>query len=270
MVAISNPAYLASPSSLNLDELRSAPEIGVESDHVQITARYSSTVLFFKVGDISVTADLTPTSYRAETTIRAAGLAALFADIDIQADVSGLLGPGGAAPERYGLVNTTPSKSRSVEMRFPEGVAVATATPPFGSLGDPPASEIDRTQVLDPMTAFFILSGLVPGIAEANCSGSLPVFDGKQRYEIRLRAAGTQRIRTEAWSGEARICEAWYFPVSGYDPEDYPTEREMRYPLLIWLATFADNQIQIPVRIFTRAGLGGVTIEARSIELTEG
>ena len=237
---------------------------------MRISARYSSTVLIFKVGEISVAADLTPTSYRAETTIRAAGLAALFADIDIQADVSGLLGPGGAAPERYGLVNTTPTKSRSVQVQFPDGVAVATATPPFGSLGEPPASEADRTRVLDPMTAFFILSGIVPGIAEANCSGTLPVFDGKQRYEIRLRAAGTQRIHTEAWSGEANLCEAWYFPVSGYDPEDYPTEREMRYPLLIWLATFADNQIQIPVRIFTRAGLGGITIEARSIEFTEG
>jgi hypothetical protein len=120
-----------------------------------------------------------------------------------------------------------------------------------------------------PMTAFFALSETLAMGERAACEGRVPVFDGKQRYNLRLEPGGREQIRTRAWSGEASVCRAWYEPVSGYDPEDYPTEAEMRQPLTIWLAPLLDGQLQLPVRIYTRAGLGGVTIEAKTIELEE-
>ena len=244
------------------------PDDGVGAP-VRISAGYSSSVLVFRVGTIVLNADITETDYRADVTIRAAGLASLFSDLDLRANVEGHLTPAGPVPVHYGHNETTPSKTRLLDVDFTENVALAHADPPFGSLGIPPASTADRTGVLDPMTAFFALSETLAMGERAACEGRVPVFDGKQRYNLRLEPGGREQIRTRAWSGEASVCRAWYEPVSGYDPEDYPTEAEMRRPLTIWLAPLLDGQLQLPVRIYTRAGLGGVTIEAKTIELEE-
>jgi len=233
---------------------------------VQVRAVYASSVLMLKVGEVTLEAEFGPDRYRASSFVEAAGLAALFTDFDIRAEVEGRRGAGGTRPDRYAHVERTGRKVRSVEVQFGSGAAVSVAEPPFGSLGQPPASRADRTGVIDPMTAFFRLSDRMSARGGPGCSGRLPVFDGKQRYNLRLEDGGTRQARTRAWTGEVRVCNAYYEPVSGYDPEDYPSASELRHPLSIWIASFPAAGVSMPVRLHTRAGLGGVTIEATSLE----
>ena len=234
---------------------------------VRLRARYSSSVLVFKVGEVELEAVFSPDHYEAQGTVGAAGLAALFTDFDIRAEVSGARNGEGIRPQHYAHVERTGDKVRSVTVSFEDDLARSQAEPPFGSWGVPPASAAERTGVLDPITAFFALSDALSGSSDAACAGRIPVFDGKQRYDLRLEDAGTARVRTAAWRGEARVCEAYYEPVSGYDPEDYPSASELRHPLTIWLAAFPEAGLHLPVRLHTRAGFGGVTVEARDIVL---
>jgi len=232
-----------------------------------ITARYSSSVLVFRVGDISLSAQIDPGHYAANTVVEAAGLAALFTDFDIHADVEGLRTPVSVAPLRYTHVERTGSKIRAVDIAFENRIASAQATPPFGSLGVPPATPAQLEGVIDPISAIFLLSQARVGGEGAVCSGSLPVFDGKARYNLRLEAGESRNIRTPAWRGEALLCHAWYEPIAGYDPEDYPTPAELRYPLDIWLAHFPEHGFYLPVRLHTRAGFGGVTIQVAELDI---
>lgn len=234
---------------------------------VQLSARYASSVLVFKVGEITLNAQLGPNGYAADGYIEAAGLAALFTDFDIRAEVRGSGVNGEREPAVYGHVERTGSKIRSVRVDFGGPVARSEVVPPFGSLGVPPASEADRTHVIDPITAFFELSRRLEG--GAGCTGRLPVFDGKARYDLRLETVGRERVRTRGWRGEALICQAWYEPISGYDPEDYPSESELRHPLVLWLAPVAGDGAYLPVRLHTRAGFGGVTIELIELEVSQ-
>jgi len=232
-----------------------------------ITARYSSSVLVFRVGDISLSAQIDPGHYAANTVVEAAGLAALFTDFDIHADVEGLRTAVSVAPLRYTHVERTGSKIRAVDIAFENRIASAQATPPFGSLGVPPATPAQLEGVIDPISAIFLLSQARVGGEGAVCSGSLPVFDGKARYNLRLEAGESRNIRTPAWRGEALLCHAWYEPIAGYDPEDYPTPAELRYPLDIWLAHFPEHGFYLPVRLHTRAGFGGVTIQVAELDI---
>tara|TARA_R110002073_G_scaffold3635_2_gene23924 strand:- start:14965 stop:15804 length:840 start_codon:yes stop_codon:yes gene_type:complete len=232
-----------------------------------ITARYSSSVLVFRVGDISLSAQIDPGHYAANTVVEAAGLAALFTDFDIHADVEGLRTPVSVAPLRYTHVERTGSKIRAVDIAFENRIASAQATPPFGSLGVPPATPAQLEGVIDPISAIFLLSQARVGGEGAVCSGSLPVFDGKARYNLRLEAGESRNVRTPAWRGEALLCHAWYEPIAGYDPEDYPTPAELRYPLDIWLAHFPEHGFYLPVRLHTRAGFGGVTIQVAELDI---
>lgn len=245
------------------DEAVPAPEIA--EDAVRVSARYASSVLFFKVGEITLDARFGEAGYAAESYIEAAGLAALFTDFDIRAEVSGQGGNGAREPQIYEHVERTGSKVRSVRIEFSDIVARSEAEPPFGSLGVPPASDSDRTDVIDPMTAFFELSRRLEG--GEGCQGRLAVFDGKARYDLRLETVGTDRVRTRAWRGDALLCHAWYEPISGYDPEDYPSASELRHPLVLWLAPIAGDSAYLPVRLHTRAGFGGVTIELTGLSV---
>jgi len=239
------------------DEAGLAPRSASEA--VRVSARYASSVLFFKVGEITLDARFGDAGYAAESYIEAAGLAALFTDFDIRAEVAGQGGNGAREPAVYQHVERTGSKVRTVRVEFADDVARSNVEPPFGSWGVPPASASDRTDVIDPMTAFFELSRRLEG--GQGCDGRLAVFDGKARYDLRLETVGTDRVRTRAWRGEVLLCHAWYEPISGYDPEDYPSESELRHPLVLWLAPIAGESAYLPVRLHTRAGFGGVTIE---------
>jgi hypothetical protein len=232
-----------------------------------VTAHYTGSILIFKVGEITLSAQFADDRYIADTHLRAAGLAALFTDFDIRAQVSGQMDSAGPRPSTYSHVERTGSKVRAVAMSFDGDIAAASASPPFGSLGDPAASAEQRTGTIDPMSAVFFLS-TIHATDLSVCSGRIPVFDGKARYDLRLENNGLEQVRTAAWRGDAVVCQVWYEPIAGYDPEDYPSDEELTHPLTIWLAPFNAGRLHVPVRIHTRAGYGGVTIEARRIDVT--
>lgn len=235
---------------------------------VSVSATYASSVLVFRVGEIRLDAEFSDNHYSADSFIQAAGLAALFTDFDIRAEVAGRRRDGEPEPDHYSHVERTGSKVRAVDVDLTGPVAVSVAEPPFGSWGEPPASPADRIGVMDPMTAFFRLSDLVGESGGRRCVGRLSVFDGKARYDLRIEDGGRETVRTRAWQGEAIVCRAYYEPIAGYDPEDYPSERDLRYPLVVWLAELPDAGIYLPVRLHTRAGFGGVTIEATRLALS--
>ncbi|GJL96212.1 MAG: hypothetical protein DHS20C06_00290 [Hyphobacterium sp.] len=232
-----------------------------------IEADYSASVLIFRVGRVTLNAELEPDNYAAQAHVEAAGLAALFTDFDIDSEVEGQFMATGPQPSHYVHVERTGDKTRRIEVAFENRLAHPTATPEFSSWGDPPASDLDRTGVVDPMTATLLLSEMVAASGGTPCEGSIPVFDGKQRYDLRLASRGTERIRTRGWRGDALVCDAYYIPVSGYDVEDWPTPGETRHPLRMWIAPIADGTAYLPVRLHTRAGFGGVTVELRRLTL---
>lgn len=232
-----------------------------------LNAVYSGSVLVFKVGEVSLRTRIGDEDYEARSMIEAAGILSLFTDFEIRSEVAGRLGDDAAiTPDRYAHIERTGDKVRQVEVSFDGGIARSDVTPPFGSWGVPPASEEDRRGTIDPMTAFLSLSEAIAANPQNACTGSLPVFDGKARYNLNLEPDGRRDIRTPAWRGEAIVCNAFYEPISGYDPEDMPSESELRHPLTIWFAPIVEDEYYLPVRLHTRAGFGGVTIEA--VEIT--
>lgn len=238
-----------------------------QTSPLAVEADYSASVLIFRVGRVSLSAEIGETDYAARAHVRAAGLAALFTDFTIDSDVAGRFTPSGPAPARYGHVERTGDKTRIIDVAFQNGVAHSTASPDFSSWGDPPASTADRTDVVDPMTATLLLSEMIDATNGAPCEGAIPVFDGKQRYNLNLTPRGSEQIRTGGWQGEALVCDAYYEPISGYDPEDWPEPGETRHPLRMWIAPIANGTAFLPVRLHTRAGFGGVTVELRSLSL---
>lgn len=231
-----------------------------------LNVTYSGSVLIFRVANVQVSGEITDTTYGANARFTTAGLAALFSDADIVASTTGYA-QGELRPWRYEHFNHSSGSGRVVGINFPDGVATADVVPPFGSMGEPPASESQRVGAVDPISALLRLGMRQSSDPGELCSGRIPVFDGKARYDLRLNVAGSNSIRTRAFRGEAVRCHAFYEPIAGYDPEDQPSESDIAEPVVLWLAPFAGGDIHLPVRIRTNSGFGAITVEARAISV---
>jgi hypothetical protein len=254
--------FLAPAASLLLGLSLAAGDARAQGP-LEIDAEYSASVWAIPVGRVALSAELGQESYTARAVSQAAGLGALFSDVRIESAVEGAIAAGRARPQTYAHDEFTGAKHRRIDMSFDGRVARSVAAPDFSSWGEPPASEADRSGAIDPMTAVLMLAEAMTG--DAPCSGVLPVFDGRLRYDLDLRARGRETVRTRAWRGEALVCDAYYRPISGYTDEQRPEPGELRHPLTFWLAPLADGR-NLPVRIHTRAGFG-VTIELKALEL---
>lgn len=264
IVSIAGAVLLAATALAASDEAETAaPALERVPERIQLN--YSGSVWIVPVAQIGVSAVFPTGTYSASTTFESAGLARWFDDTDIHAGVTGYRAGTALQPWRYEHLNRASGKGRTVGIDFPEAVATPDIDPPFGSMGQPAASEEEREGAIDPVSALLGLTLGMPVGEDGVCAGRLPVFDGKARYDLRFERGGTERVRTRAWTGDAIVCQAYVEPISGYDPGDRPTEEETRRPVTIYLAAIHGHYV--PVRFRAPTPIGEANIQATRIEV---
>ncbi|PHR58321.1 MAG: hypothetical protein COA47_10590 [Robiginitomaculum sp.] len=229
---------------------------------------YSGRVFGIPVMRAKVSAAFVGESYAARAHFKSSGLMALFKSISVVASASGQIKQSTLITQDYWHKELDGRKNRQLSMaRDPEKVTVR-ADPPLRSMGDPIASMEQRLEALDPVSAILALAlrGGAAGRAD-QCAGSIKVFDGKQRYNLRLEAMGLEHIRTRAYQGQALRCNAWYVPVAGFDPDDLAEALAHPHPVTIWLADEAQSGLRVPVRFEARLDFGTARVDARKIEI---
>ncbi len=104
---------------------------------------------------------------------------------------------------------------------------------------------------------------------ENSCNGSVPVFDGKRRFNLVFREVGKSVIRKSKYSvfsGEAIKCIVEVKPVLGFKKKDYKrgwlavqnhTKKRNKLPT-IWLAKLDKDGPTIPVRMEIASSYGTV------------
>jgi len=229
----------------------------------QLYVEYTGSVLFLKVADISLSAAFSDETYSAAASFQSAGLLSWFDDTDIEATTSGYRVETGLSPYRYEHTNHASNKGRVVGIDFEDGTAMPDVQPPFGSMGDPAATDEERAGALDPVSALLQIITAIPSSETGQCEGRVPIFDGKARYNLRLNNVGTDEVRTRGWRGEALRCQAFIEPISGYDEGDRPSEDDTNRPVTIWMAEIED--ILVPVRFRAQTEMGSINIVASRV-----
>ncbi|MGD2131533.1 MAG: DUF3108 domain-containing protein [Maricaulaceae bacterium] len=234
-----------------------------ETNSGRLRILYNGYFLAFRVMKADVTADVGDGEYAASAVFRTAGIAGWFDDSEIEARTYGALNGQGVEPRRYQHTNHASSKNRIVAIDFQDDATVPVVTPEFGSPGDPAPTPDDLFGSLDPISTFVTIA--LDG-GDQPCNRTVEVFDGKQRFDLTLRAVETERVFTRAYDGDALHCHVFYTPVAGFDPEDLADPEDYARPMSIWLAEFGDGR-WAPVRIHAR--VSGVTarIEAKSVQV---
>jgi len=121
-----------------------------------------------------------------------------------------------------------------------------------------------RQNTLDPVSAFLILSEA----GENPCSRTLPIFDGKRRYDLQLSYEREEEIttRNKGYSGPALRCRIKLAPHAGTERSKVATMMQRREDSWVWLAPTDHENLYIPVRIRMRTPLGGAVLDVVKLE----
>jgi hypothetical protein len=132
-----------------------------------------------------------------------------------------------------------------------------------------PLTDTHRRGVLDPMTALMIS---VPGTGDVvsgeACRAKLPIFDGRQRFDLSLSFKRMEDVDTEkGYRGPAVVCSASYVPIAGHRPGRYVIRylQETR-DIEIWLAPIAGTRVLIPYRVSIPTLFGNAILQAAQFE----
>ena len=124
--------------------------------------------------------------------------------------------------------------------------------------------------VLDPMSgAFLSAHSDNPNGDLSVCKQTLPVFDGRQRYDLVLtpkRAVTVKRTTPTGYGGPAVICGVKFIPIAGYQP-DNPGIRLMQQSneIEVWLIPVRGHQ-NVRALPDCIADPGGLWLRARDLD----
>jgi Protein of unknown function (DUF3108) len=133
-----------------------------------------------------------------------------------------------------------------------------------------PLTDAHRRGVMDPLSASLIR---VPGngdpVGPEACRRTLPVFDGRMRFDLQLSYKRFEKVQVKGYQGPVVVCGVQFVPVAGYVPER-PAIKYLvaQQDLEIWLAPVAGTRLVVPYKISIPTPLGRGVLEATQFVAT--
>jgi hypothetical protein len=144
---------------------------------------------------------------------------------------------------------------------------LAVTPPPSSDLV--PVTNANRQGIVDPLTALlFSAAAAGEGLSQETCRRTLPIFDGHQRYDLKLAFKRMDEMTAEkGYAGPVVVCSLSYEPIAGHRANipliKYLSEgREME----IALAPIAGTRLLAPFRLSVVSTLANLMIEANRFE----
>jgi hypothetical protein len=233
-------------------------------------AQYVVSLAGVTIGTGSWMAEIGEDSYATEAKGRVAGILRVFGDAKGSAAARGIIKDGRLVPTSYAGHLTSDEGDEGVRMLFNFGVVTELTTEP-PTPPDPdsvPVTEADRREVIDPISA-----GLIPVIGGADvasaaaCERTLPVFDGRQRFDVALTFKRMDKVTPQkGYQGPAVVCAVRYEPRAGYRPNRVAVKFLIaRRDVEMWLVPIAGTRLLVPARISIPTLVGTAVVAASEI-----
>jgi len=131
-----------------------------------------------------------------------------------------------------------------------------------------PIRQSDKRDVVDPLGAFVVsLERERHFDGNAVCNRTVRVFDGWQRFDVRLFYRHDKRIKG-AYDGKAIVCGARYVPVAGHRPGrpvvEYMSENKR---LEVWMVPVEGTDVMVPYQLLIGTSVGDLLITAREFRV---
>jgi hypothetical protein len=233
----------------------------------RLDARYVATLGGVSLGKGAWLVDIREDSFTSAISGATSGVLRLISSGRGSSASRGTVSDGRPTPSSYSSTIETSKKYDEVRMVLSGGnVKEFIAEPP--NTPNPeriPISEAHRRGVQDPMTASILR---VPGngntFVPQACNRTLPIFDGRMRYDLQLAFKRLDKVRSEkGYQGTVVVCSVHFLPIAGHVPDraviKYLTALR---DIEIWLAPIAGTRLMVPYRISLSTPFGQGVVHA--------
>lgn len=244
----------------------SAPAMA-ETLPTNLKVDYSIALGGFNLGTADVEANLGDGIYQLDATVKTEGIADQFFETTFALESRGSFSGNRVKPARFISTYQDADSSRRVELTYPSrGAPVMTAEPAYGDGFGPHVQLNDILMTQDPISALLLPTMTATA---SPCDRSLPLFDGRRRYDLQLREDGMTEINggENAYNGPAMRCTVGMLPVAGYERKTLIKLLAREDSIRVWLAPLEGSDVWIPVRMTLRTPFGGAIMRATRFEI---
>jgi hypothetical protein len=234
-----------------------------------LDASYTISFARILVGEITATAVFGQSEYMISARARAGGvMKVLSVDGEASFTTHGTIKDDHLEPTNFTSKIVSHAETSDVTMVLDEGSVRELVGAPPGS-DRVPLTAANRRGIVDPLTAvLFSAGGAGETLSQQVCRRTLPIFDGHQRYDLKLAFKRMDKMSAgKGYEGPVVVCSVNYEPIAGHRANiplvKYLSEgREME----IALAPIAGTRLLAPFRLSVVSTLANFMIEANRFE----
>lgn len=223
----------------------------------------------FEVGSFAFRSESKGKTYKAESK---ADVSALFGAFKWNGNISasGKLEPAGPQPSNYAMTFRTKSKQGRVRLGFDKAGVKSVTVEPKKDWVSPeivPIKDEHKKSVFDPMSAILAMTHAGSGDP---CAKTVPVFDGKARFNLIMSYKGKQKLEEKTPSGQPKdlvVCKVKYEPIAGHKPKDFVKPWVDYDGIEIALRPVPSANVYIPYNITVPTSLGAAVMSADRVDI---
>jgi hypothetical protein len=232
----------------------------------KLDAHYVATLAGLPIGKGSWVIDIGDDQFSANASGMTTGLLRVFATGEGNGAARGSVRGESLLPNLYVSTINNDKKAEELKIVMSAGnVKDLAVDPPTTPHPDRvPLTEAHRRGIVDPLSATLIR---VPGGGDTMtpdaCKRTLPVFDGRMRFDLHLSFNRMENVEVKGYSGPVVVCTVRFVPVAGHVPERPAIKYlQAQTDMEMWLAPIAGTHVVVPYKLSLPTPLGRAVLEA--------
>jgi len=262
-----NPGFTLA-ASLALPLAATPPAVAKEAWPSRVIATYKVAFNGVNIGKFTFVSEISDGSY----SLGAEGeLSALFGAFKWRGNTAskGALIDGEPQPVAYTFDFKSTTRNGSVKLGFNDNrIDTVSVLPESDTHPDTvPVKAQHLKAALDPLSAVMLVSR---GTTNP-CNRKVPIFDGKQRFDLVFSFARQQNVAEVKPSGQPRqgfVCQVRYVPIAGYRMNDETKQMVAARNIEVALRPVPTANLMVPYRVSIPTFAGTATLTSHRIEIT--
>ncbi|MFY8096067.1 MAG: DUF3108 domain-containing protein [Niveispirillum sp.] len=216
---------------------------------------------------------LGPDGYRAGLKMQTDGFLGRVAQWKTDIRAQGLLSGPLPRPRQFTAHGSWRDQPRLTTVDYtPDGTPTLTLADPEPEKDREPVPANLRLGTVDPVSA--IVAVLDQVARKGDCDITVPVYDGRQRYDLVFATQGETLLEASdlsVYAGPATACSVKFKPVAGRWKESRPRDRDREgakrkdVPVTLYIAATVAGGPPVPVRLEMDSPLGAVKVHLAAV-----
>jgi uncharacterized protein DUF3108 len=237
----------------------------------RLEAHFGASVAGLNVGRTDVAIVIGSAEYTSAASGRASGLLRTLLSGEGTLSTRGAVVDDRLVPASFSARTVGDDETSAVTMTLEGGDAKDVTA----ETSDPDAERVPLTAehrkgVVDPLSALLVqVGGTGAVVTAAACQRTLPIFDGRRRFDLTLSYKRIDQVKAKGYAGPAVVCAVAFKAIAGHRVGSALVKylgggRDIE----LTLAPIAGTRLLAPFRLSIANLLGNIVVEATTFEAT--